>query len=222
MSGSKCFECQIHKKEKFNLNFINISIKRVFWTKKPLHQKTMYDNSQNSIQAASNHEEPEPFVLEEKRIVCDMNKTMEVKPYLKEYFYDFIVKNNNKYDIFSYEDAKAFQAEKKKMENKMVLTYLSMCFAFGGAYYMSRGLKKKSNSVLRHGVKVFSLVFLLPTIPANIASLRWCAPERENLLKMTSKYPIEDEKIFRDFLGYAQPKLKEKCYEELDRKKEGR
>jgi len=186
----------------------------------------MYDNSQtpvSEIQAVSHHGEPEPFVLEEKRIVHDMNKRMEEKPFLKEYFYDFIVKNNHKYDIFTPDDVVAFQAEKKKMENKMVFTYFSSVLVFGGAfYYLRNGFRRKSSSIWRHGFKVFSIVFLLPTIPANLISLRWCAPERENLLKVTSKYPIENEKIFRDFLGYAQPKLKEKCYEELDRKKEGR
>ena len=180
----------------------------------------MYDNSKASTNVSSSEILPlkDEFEPEEKRIVREMNQTMHVKPLLKQYFYDYVVQNNDKYTIFSSEDAKEFINQKHRMENKVRLIFMSTSLTFGGLYFWKYGFKR-SSSLWRHGAKLFAIAFLLPSIPTNILSMKLCQNERERMLQLTNKYPVNDEKLFRDFIAYALPKLKEKCYEELDKRK---
>src|SRR5690349_10993063 len=89
----------------------------------------------------------------DSKIVHEMNKTMQRKPYLKQFFYDFLMKNNDRYEIFSQKDVDYFEHQKHKMQEKTIMTYVGMCGLFSAAYLLKFGLKRKS-SLWTHGVKL--------------------------------------------------------------------
>ena len=168
--------------------------------------------------ASTDEERRKHYEIEEQKIVEEMNETMDVKPRLKQYFYDYLVMNNHRYHVLDPEDARAYTHQKEQMERKMALSYLGSCLTISGIYFWKNGFQRKIPK-WRYGVKLFAIMFLLPTIPANILSMRLCANDRQKLIEIADKYPVRDEGLFRDFIAYALPKLKEKCYEEMDNRK---
>jgi len=182
----------------------------------------MYENSNRVTVSSQNseiHQGSQEFIPEEKRMVRKMNKKMEKKPFLKQFFYDFVAKNNNKYQVLNPKDAEDFRYQTKLMERKVNGTYLGFCLLFGATYLMTRSFQSRSKTIFRHGVKLFSIVVVLPAIPTGILTPYLCMKERQRMYDIADKYPIEDERIYRDFFGYAVPKLKEKYFEELDKQK---
>lgn len=173
----------------------------------------------SDIQNARKERLTESTILEQAKVIRHMNETMDENPLLKEYFYSFLVKNNNNYQIFTPQDEEEFDYRKKKIERKTEMTYLGMCAAFSAGYLLRYGLKRRG-SMWSHCFKLVTVGLILPAIPANSLAIRLCNKEREDLLQIADKYPINDERLYRDFIAYSLPALRAKFCEELDKKKE--
>jgi len=183
----------------------------------------MYNNSEKTQAGETKVSEPVRIKpsKEEKanRMVQELNKTIHERPLLKQYFYTFLMKNNSEFMIFDQEDVDAFEAKRKAMDRKNMGVFASISALFGGLYLM-RGGWKRTTSKWSYGVKLLGFFVILPIVPSIILGNKMCEKDRQDLIQIADKYPVHDERLYREFIAHAQPRLKDKYYSELDKKKE--
>ena len=185
----------------------------------------MYNNSEKDQTQPTETKPSEPgrikLTKEERanRMVQELNKTIHDRPLLKQYFYTFLMKNNDEFVIFDQADVDAFERKRRTMERKNMAVFAAISAFCGGAYLL-RGGWKRTSSKWSYGVKLFGLFVILPIVPAIIIGNKVCEKDRMELIQIADKYPVHDERLYREFIAHAQPRLKDKYYSELDKKKQ--